>query len=625
MELSSALSPLSGELASLIPHAARSILIVDRGDSALAGTLSQRASASVVVVAPDAVGEVAAPLDAIVINAELFRGNAIVSTLQSLKSIMADRGYLIWIQAGPSGAGDAAAAEEAAKWIGDAGLIPYLVRELEMQGQNGQATAGACGFVITAVRPEYNPLTHARDLFAQGYAARSFEILNLIPDALLQNPTVRAQVAAERMLCLLSWDRTADPSGRLRRFFQSQVHFFEAISCAPDLHLPYICQSEFWRRIGDPGAACRVLKLIQSRVPIDEVNQRIEVLAQAEVSLPYEPDPPVWRPTVPHLPRLLFILPQRPHYGLDILFDGLCAVLGDQNVTDFPWKPTLHGEAPVELADYPCCFNRSGAPISEQEVVRLLQDGAFDAVLFGDLDRSLPRGLAQRVCQAACGVPLFIVDQQDDPMDNFRETLDFLGVASAQGYFKREKLLCHDYGPHTVSLPFGYPESRIPESLPVSRTHPLFWAGHRIYGSRRPILEHVEALLGQDFNRRYSQIEYSEVIRNAQIGLNLCGYGFDTVRYWELPAHGCMLLSEHLPIHIPHPFEDGRHAVYFDDLEHLTDRLQYFLAHTDEARTIAEAGRVHLREHHTSSARASQMLGVIQNVFLRGETWPPRR
>lgn len=625
MELSSAFSSLSEDLASLIPHAAQNILIVDGSDSALAAALSARTGAKVTVVAPDAVGEVAAPLDAIVLNAGLFSVSVLPSTLNSLKSILAERGYLVWIQASSSAGSGVPTPDESVLRLGEAGLIPYLVRELEVHGQQRTDSATACGYVLIAVRPEYNPLSHARDLFAQGYAARSFEILNMIPDALLTNPSVRAQVAAERMLCLLSWDRTADASGRLRRFFQSQVHFFDAVANEPDLHLPYICQSEFWRRIGDPSAAARVLNLIQSRVPIDEVQQRIEALSQAEAVLPDEPEPPEWRPTVPRLPRILFVLPGRPHYGLDVLFDGLCEVLGDQNVVDFPWKPTLHGEAPAELAHYPCCFNRGGAPQSVQEVIELLRQGAFDAVLFGDLDRELRRDWIRQIGQAAQGTPVFVVDQQDDPVDNYADSVAQLGLATAQGYFKRERLLCHEYAPATVSLPFSYPKSRIPQNLRTERTETLFWAGHRVYGVRRPILEHVERLLGKDFNRRYSQIEYSESIRNARIGLNLCGYGFDTVRFWELPAHGCMLLSESLPIHIPHAFEDGRHAIFFSGIETLTEKLQYFLAHPDEAQRIAEAGHAHLLEHHTSEARARQMLGSIQNVFLKGTAWPLRR
>ncbi len=625
MDSSSAFAAISEDLTSLIPHASLNILIVDQDAASLVSRLSERTGVSVSALSPHALAEVSAPLDAIVLNASLVPLESLTSTLNSLKSILSERGFFIWVQAGPANEGSIATPEEAGRMLGEIGLIPYVVREIELHGAHDSGDTTVCGFVISAVRPEYNPLTHARDLFAQGYAARSFEILKLIPDALLQNPSVGAQVAAEKMLCLLAWDRTADASGRLRRFFQSQVQFFEAVSNAPDMHMPYICQAEFWNRIGDFRQAAWLLSIIQNRVPIDEVGQKIEALSGLEPRVAVEPEPPAWRPTVPRPPRLLFVLPACPHYGLDILYDGLCTALGDENVTDFPWKPTLHGEAPTKHADYPCCFRRGGSPSSLQQIQALLEAGSFDAILFGDLDRTLSREVARLIVQAGKDVPLFVVDQQDDPIDNYKDTLSYLGVEKAQGYFKREKLLCHDYGPNAVSLPFAYADSRIPEALPVERTNSLFWAGYRLYGARRPVLEHVEGLLGIDFNRRYSQIEYSEAIRNALIGLNLCGYGFDTVRYWELSAHGCMVLSERLPIHIPFPFEDGKHAVYFDDIDDLSRKLQYFIAHPEEARTIAEAGRAHLKTYHTGAARARQLLGIIQSRFLEDTAWPQRR
>ena len=143
------------------------------------------------------------------------------------------------------------------------------------------------------------------------------------------------------------------------------------------------------------------------------------------------------------------------------------------------------------------------------------------------------------------------------------------------------------------------------------RPRPFFWAGHRQFGQWRLYLEALEARYGWDLNERFDQTEYQRRLRESRIGLNCFGMGFDTVRYWELPAHGCLLLSDRLPIQIPHNFVDGHHAVFFDTLPELIDKLDYYLGHPAEAEAIAAAGRAHFLERHTNAARARQALGWI--------------
>jgi spore maturation protein CgeB len=143
---------------------------------------------------------------------------------------------------------------------------------------------------------------------------------------------------------------------------------------------------------------------------------------------------------------------------------------------------------------------------------------------------------------------------------------------------------------------------------------PIFWAGHRKSGFRRHFLESLEAHWGAPLANAYAPADYNAQLARAQVGLSLFGYGFDTVRYWEIPAHGAMLLSEALPLRIPHPFEEGIHAVHFTTTQELLDRVDYYAAHPDEAARIAAAGHAHLLAHHTSKARARQLLGWIRSL-----------
>jgi hypothetical protein len=164
------------------------------------------------------------------------------------------------------------------------------------------------------------------------------------------------------------------------------------------------------------------------------------------------------------------------------------------------------------------------------------------------------------------------------------------------------KPMLHGQDPDAVHipLPFGYPDARVPLQDPARRDQDVFWAGKRVWGMRPLFLPEVERVLGVQFQENYSQVEYSRRLRGAAIGLSLCGTGFDTVRYWEVPAHGVMLLAERPPLCIPGDFVDGRSAVFFGDLPELLDKLQHYRAHPEEAERIAEAGYRHFLAHHTT-------------------------
>ena len=331
---------------------------------------------------------------------------------------------------------------------------------------------------------------------------------------------------------------------------------------------------------------------------------------------------PAWEPPE-RAPRVLLITHPRPHFGLDILYDGLCTTLGPENVVEYPWKPSLHGCPPASMESYPCVFDRSGTVLTLDALLRSLGEGGFDAVLFGDIEQSLRRSSARRIVEAARGIPLFIFDAQDTCDDTREDMAEFLGVDSFAGYFKREMLIGIDYGPNAFPLPFAYPDGRVPQVLPCERRFDLFWAGHRGFGLRRLYLERLEALTGQSFQFTFQQEDYVRAMQTARVGLNIFGAGFDTVRYWELPAHGCMLLSERLPIRVPYEFRDGETALFFDDMRELEEKLAYCMGHRDEAAAIARAGHEHFLRHHTGSARAKQALawmrqcGAFDRCYMR--------
>jgi Glycosyl transferases group 1/Methyltransferase domain len=481
-------------------------------------------------------------------------------------------------------------------------------------GHAGLAVYGETEQFLIAVRPEYNPVAHARELLEAGRPDASYEVLSLIPEPYFENPDNAAVITSDMLVSLLGIDDATGSEGRLDRFAQAQTLFHRTASKAPRCIDAYQCMAEFWRRIGDPSMGARLLRSIQHVAP--SANAQRQVHAYTEIPPTHTQDlvPPEWTPPE-HLPRVLFVTRKVPDYGLDVLYDGLCAVLGDARVIEFPWKPSLHGQTPDVFRHYPCTFDRPGDTVTLDDVRARLDRGDFDFVLYGDTERSLDEMAARQLTAAAEGTPIFVVDGGDDPRDNLGDILDHLGISSAAGYFKREMLKCVTYSPGTFPMPFAYADDRVAPDITGARTMPLFWAGNREYAPRPLYLEHVEELLQHPFNASYPQSEYATILRHARIGLNLFGGGFDTVRYWELPAHGCMLFSDRPPIHIPHNFIDGESAVFFDDLPDLEEKLTHYLAHPDATKAIAAAGYEHLTKHHTGSARARHFLGWIYQAL----------
>ena len=294
---------------------------------------------------------------------------------------------------------------------------------------------------------------------------------------------------------------------------------------------------------------------------------------------------------------------------------GSARLLGDGNVTEYPWKPLLHGHAPAQLANYPCTLARGGESQTLDEIEALLREGTFDAVLWGDFERRHDDSEVRRIVEAAHGVPFFLLDMQDECTDAFAETAEYLGVRP-RACFKREMLATHDYGERVFPLPFAYPASRVWRAPEWERPHPFFWAGQRWCGLRDVFLRRIETIVGEAFDAEYAQDDYVARLRSSRVGFAGYGAGFDTVRYWELPAQGCLLLAQRPPIRILQDFKGGENAVFFDDLPELEDRVRFCLAHPDAVSEMARAGHAHLCAYHTSTARARQLLDWIGQVLF---------
>ena len=460
--------------------------------------------------------------------------------------------------------------------------------------------------VYVLVKNTYNPMLHAARLSEMQRADLAYAICKGIPAGLQEAPDVQSAILLEAQYALLNWPRAGIPKPVLTRLFEAQNLAARSVSLDPGFTPAYLCLSAMWHQIGDAEMASRLQHTAAVMEPA-VVTQLPRILVGRRTPVT---SPPRWTAGQSR-PAILFIIPPRPHYGLDVLFDGLCELLGDDLVTEYPWKPTLHGAKPDRMDQYPCAFDRAGSPKSIEEICDKLRAGQYDLVLWGDMDYSVSEGDARRLADAIRDTPLVFVDQEDEPGDFRPSLLSRLGINNSVAYFKREYLRCQDFGERAYPLPFSYPASRIAETIDDERSHPLIWAGNRYMGLRRVYLDHIESTRGMDFTASYSQHEYTKILRESRAGISLFGMGFDTVRYWEVPAQGCALISEEPPTRIPNDFVHGESAIFFGGLYDIDSAIESVLKEPDRCAAIARSGYAHLRAHHTSVVRASELLGIL--------------
>jgi len=537
----------------------------------------------------------------IVISPTLTGEASLAETLQALPPLMA-----------PFAAVVAALPETISDRAGTWGLLPYPTAVIS------QPDADYIPQVL--VKAGYLFSQHARALGADGRHVTAAFLLQRLPENWPWDPEELWLCHVELLLQFAILSSQAEEEETRCGFLNtSQKPFYTAIYMYPFRHDPYRLQARLWALCGRSDVGSRLLRSVQYVTPDPETAALLERPEFACACPP--PQSPLleipYQTTAANTKtsrRVLILTHDHSDYGLDTLYDGLCQVLGPENVVEFPWKPTLHGQRGESALGYPCLFDYPGAPRTPGQIEAELHAGEYDLILHADVVQQKYRDTIRRFLAAAPGIPVVVYDTWDNLHNLLPNTLEYLGIDNVLLYFKREMVAGFPYGDNARPLPFGYPDRLVPAELPEDRPRNLFWAGKRLFGLRPLYLDWLAPQHGLSPEQKYIQSEYARALDESRIGLSMFGYGFDTVRYWELPAHGVMMLAERPPILIPHDFQDRVHAVFFDSLDELDAAIDHYLARPEETAAIAAAGRRHFLQHHTSSARARQFLAHITHA-----------
>lgn len=355
--------------------------------------------------------------------------------------------------------------------------------------------------------------------------------------------------------------------------------------------------------------------------------------------------------------KVLYLTDPDLDYLADQIYDGLCAVLGWQNVFDFPQKAAYHepGGRLDHLAQNP------GHPYGVEDLAGMIGERQVDLAIL-----SSPRRGAVNACRALAArvelPPLVLLDGEDD--GRIRAEL-FRSVGAAL-YFKREMPVgdggygdawfksggrsdSTDLAGRTHPLPFSVTGASLVPPPVVSRDIDISFVGRASHRKRvkavRLLREatdlRFEGGLYVNASDRSSKVaeswfgvmaaklmgdppargsiqqmppdDYRALLRRSKMALSIRGGGFDTVRYWEIVASKTPLISEPPDIVIPHNFEHGVHAIFCrPDLEDLAGWVRRLRADEPERQRMAEAAYTHLLAFHTTERRATYLLDLCR-------------
>lgn len=321
-------------------------------------------------------------------------------------------------------------------------------------------------------------------------------------------------------------------------------------------------------------------------------------------------------------PRILFINTPEPDYIQDLAYSGLVKLLGQRQVIDHPWNPRYH----LPLKPYPRNLGYRGFRWPRFEdalggcglvIVAAAKPRVFSHYL--NIERRIP-----------ASAPVVFLDGGDRPevggdlkrlggWDLFHEAVS---KRPFDLVFKREMVEGEPYPDKTFPLTFSFNFDRLPGKSAASLKYQVsFWAVES-----NPVRTRALELLDERFdcrangtvrNQVFSKYRrkgkrYLEELASCAVVLNFPGAGWDTLRYWEVPALGRFMISMRPRIAIPDNFEDGREVVFCrDDLSDLVELCQYYLDHAEKREAIARAAAAKAKERHSDEARARYMLEII--------------
>jgi hypothetical protein len=314
------------------------------------------------------------------------------------------------------------------------------------------------------------------------------------------------------------------------------------------------------------------------------------------------------------------------HSGIDYLQDGLyhglVSLLGKNRVMDWPRQTRFHEQ--LDLTIPSLGFFAQAEPIRPRTrwgLRRQLRNGRFSLVVVA-AGRKGAFAVWRGLMDACRHLPAVFVDGGDHVElagqlaweRKVRLRKYVLNSRSFDLIFKREQHGPEFNNPKILPISFCLPENYYqPPSPPVKTREVAFWGGESSASRRLAIRQLKEVRdFGRNRNLQFWGGDYLRELAATKVCLSFWGSGDDTLRYWEIPCAGSLLMAQKPRSPVPDNFVDRQEAVLVqDDLSDLVERVNYYCDHDDEREKIARAGRNKFLKCHTTVARARYFLDAL--------------
>jgi len=321
--------------------------------------------------------------------------------------------------------------------------------------------------------------------------------------------------------------------------------------------------------------------------------------------------------------KVLYINRNKFDYLQDLVYTGLVKTLGVRNVIELPWNNKFHlnfKKYPKNIGLYKGSLIRSlfnKADIKQVDIVVVASCHPDTLMTYLDIASDIP-----------LSTPTVFLDGGDWPA--VAGDLERLGgkdlydaavsIRPFDHVFKREYIIGDDYEANVHPLPFAFNFDRMPKLFEEYKYDVAFWAVES-----DPIRTAALNLIQDKFDcaengstknqvmKKYKRKGdfYLQELARCKISLNFRGAGWDTLRYWEVPALGGFMITQKPGIVIENNFDHEKEIVYCkDDLSDLIELCQFYLEHDEKRNEIARNALIKMRAYHTDIHRAQKILEV---------------
>lgn len=372
--------------------------------------------------------------------------------------------------------------------------------------------------------------------------------------------------------------------------------------------------------------------------------------------------------------KILYL--EHPQFDLGAfnLYNGLCEILGPDNIVVFPRKQIYYGQLDNHQGDYlkflwncittqplpagmpplspnehlingwpnatdrPYYVTQPDQPtLSEHDVVERLRGGSFDFIVLASSNRVNTYQLVRFRDYLGGNLPpvVYVDNGERDELNEhwahvFHPKVIFKLILTPAVY----NYIKNKYGWELHSLPQSSClggkdvkealrkfEGNFPEYVTFSDTDKpidVFFAMGSTYDKRQQLGETVAAYIKKSAYSGLSKASrgfsgYLNCIAHSRIAVSMRGSGRDTSRYWDIPLFETLMMCDGtMGCMHPNPFEHEKTAVFYDEeyLEQVPTLLQYYLDNEKDRKRIARDGRAHLLKYHTNRARAQYFLDI---------------